>query len=152
MSVSVFSRVLFFVFDFLMPLGGVVGHFADPQTILSGFTSKAPLTPPAVETQVLLDGMAGWYAGLMAMHLYLQFSSRAKHDRSIWNLVMVNLILVDLGMLIGFTRALLAEGRLYGVDTWRTQDYANIVGYTVIALVRLLFVLTGSSYLLRLSK
>lgn len=49
--------------------------------------------------------------------------------------------MVDVGMLIGFTRALSTEGKLFNLSAWRNEDYSNIIGYTLITLARLAFVL-----------
>jgi hypothetical protein len=103
---------------------------------LSGFTAN-PVLPPAVETQVILDGMAGWYAGLAALHIWLQVCH--PKNRAAWRPIIAQLIVVDIGMLIGFTRALHAEGRLLDLGKWRNEDFSNVIGYALITVLRIIF-------------
>lgn len=162
--VSTGWRAAFFALDFLLPVGGVFGHLFKPGAskcenlqrflvlrlirflvvieVLSGFTAS-PTLPPAVETQVLLDGMAGWFAGLAGIHVWLQLF-QAK-NKAAWKPVIAALVLVDIGMLVGFTRALVTEERLYNLSSWRNEDYSNIIGYTLITLARVAFVMKPSS-------
>ncbi len=102
-------RVLFVVFDIILPLFGVYAHIFDPKFILQGWVSNV-VQPIAIETILL------------------------------WRTLQGATFLVDIFMLLGFVRVLIAENRVETKD-WRQEDYQNIVGYAFIALVRLAFTL-----------
>lgn len=136
-------RVIFFLFDFLMPLGGSVAHVIAPRAILGGL-AVAPSAPPAVETQMLLDSLAGWFVGLALLHTYLQLARPS--DRRAWVPVIAAVFVQDIFQLGGFARAMHTEGRtLVDTSTWRNEDWSNLGGYAFIALVRLLFVMSTSA-------
>jgi len=116
-SVPLAYRAIFFLFDCLFPLGGIVGHLFYPNAILSGFTSSPLLTAPSVATQVLLDSSAGWFAGLSFIHLFLQ--NKAKNERSIWAPVIAMVAIQDVFQIFGLLR---------GMPTQREDWVASAIG------------------------
>ncbi|PWN93205.1 hypothetical protein FA10DRAFT_16032 [Acaromyces ingoldii] len=137
MAIPTFYRVVFFLFDVAMPLFGVVANTTMPEFIVSAYTPKIA-KPIATETIVLLDGMAGFFACLIFLNLY--FLSTKANDVTVWRGLQGGTLLTDVFMLFAFGRALSTEGRTT-LESWRGEDYGNVVGYTVILLVRLAFVL-----------
>ncbi|PWN39685.1 hypothetical protein IE81DRAFT_13203 [Ceraceosorus guamensis] len=134
-------RVLFGAFDLLLPIFGTYGHiFAAKNVVLAGFTGakRGPVWPPAPETRVLLDGMAGWYVALITLQIFA-ITKRPK-DWALWQTLNLSIFFVDAFMLLGFARGLSLEGKLNDTSQWRGQDWGNIAGYAFIGLVRLAFV------------
>ena len=94
--------------------------------------------PPAVETQLMLDREAGFFAGIV---LLLAGLLRARpNDVTVWKYVLGSLLLVDLFGLAGFFRAFVDGGRT-NVGEWRGGDWGNVLGYTVLAASRAAFIL-----------
>lgn len=129
--------IVFSVFDFLLPLLGIYLHLFMPSMVLSGFT-PSPVSSIAPETRVLLDGMAGWFAGLIVMHLYVRLIR--PDDLSVWRALQASLVFVDAFMLLGFARELKITGRT-STNQWRGEDWQNIVGYSALTLIRTAFAL-----------
>jgi hypothetical protein len=128
---------VFTVFDLLLPLAGIYLHLFQPSVVLTGFT-PSPASSIAPETRVLLDAMAGWFAGLVVLHLYVRFIEPS--NLSLWRALQAALVLVDIFQLIGFYGELNTQRRTQTKD-WRGEDWQNIVGYTGLTLTRLSFVL-----------
>ncbi|KAJ7583858.1 hypothetical protein C8J56DRAFT_952035 [Mycena floridula] len=135
-NIPAFYRHFFTTIDPLMCLGGVFGNILAPASILASYTAT-PSLPPATETIVLLDGMAGFFAGMAFTQIFLLRAK--KEDLTVWKAVQVSMVFVDIFMLFGLARALI--GQRGGMDTtsWRGQDWGNIVGYPALILIRLAF-------------
>lgn len=147
MGVPIGYRAFFTVFDIVLPIFGTYAHIFKPAIVLGGAVTRFAL-PPATETVVLLDTLAGCFASLAVTQTY--FLITRPHDVPVWKGLNVGTFVLDLFQLASFYRALAAEGRL-DTSLWRGEDYGNVVGYTVIALVRAAFIAgigvdsTGSS-------
>lgn len=128
---------VFTVFDLLLPLAGIYLHLFQPSVVLAGFT-PSPSSSIAPETRVLLDAMAGWFAGLIVLHLYVR--SIEPSNIFLWRALQGGLVLVDILQLIGFYRELSSQRRTH-IQSWRGEDWQNIVGYTGLTLTRFSFVL-----------
>ena len=136
MTVPIGYRAFFFVFDIVLPVFGTYAHVFNPAFVLGGAVSRFAL-PPATETVVLLDTLAGCFASLAITQSYFLYTR--PNDLTIWRGLNVGTFVLDLFQLASFYRALVAEGRL-DTSLWRGEDYGNIVGYTIIALVRAAFI------------
>lgn len=137
MSVPLFYRIAFLLFDVAMPVMGIYGNLLDPAFVLGGFTPKF-ISPPNNETQVLLDAGAGWFAALILLNLgFLRYKA---NDVTVWKILEAAIILVDVFQLVGFARLYQAEGKM-AMSQLSGQDLGNVIGYSVIALVRTAFVL-----------
>lgn len=88
--------------------------------------------------------MAGWYAGLAGLHLWLQIYH--SNNRAAWKPIIASTILVDIAMLFAFARALNTQSILYDVSAWRKEDIGNFIGYIAITITRVVFVLNTTSY------
>lgn len=131
-----YYRIPFTIFDIILPLYGVYAKFATPDAILSqGFGSKL-LLPRVAETTMLLDSSAGWDASLAFMSTY--FLMNKPHDQTVWIGINGGTLLVDFFMLFALGRCLHDQNRL-SPSTWTGIEYGNVVGYTVIALMRITF-------------
>ena len=126
-------RVLFVVFDILLPAMGIFLNAFSPITPLTNYTAN-PVTPPNLETLVLLDGTSGFLAALAFLNVF--FLLYRPNDILVWRALIGAVLLQDIFMLGGFAREL----KLRGGD-WRGEDYGNIGGYILIAAVRSLFLL-----------
>ena len=135
--IPAFYRICFTVFDLIMPLAGVFGNVFAPDFILKSYTSSQ-VFPPAPETILLLDAMAGFFAGLAFLHVFLLRANPT--NIPVWRAVQGSTVLVDLFMLGGFGRALSTEGRL-DPKVWRAEDWGNIGGYAGILFIRMAFIL-----------
>ncbi|KZP04920.1 hypothetical protein FIBSPDRAFT_878038, partial [Athelia psychrophila] len=119
------------------PLSGIVGNLFAPTFILNNYTSLY-VSPPATETILLLDAMAGFLASLSFMQIY--FLRTKPNDMTVWRGMQGGTLLVDIFMLGGFARALIAEGRTDWMN-WRSDDWSNVGGYVAISAVRMAFLL-----------
>lgn len=137
MAFPIFYRICFTIFDIFLPIFGVFGNLIAPTFILNNYTSLY-VSPPATETILLLDAMAGFLASLAFMQIY--FLSTRPNDMTVWRGMQGGTLLVDIFMLGGFARALITEGRTDCMD-WRSDDWSNVGGYVVIAAIRLAFLL-----------
>ena len=126
-------RALFIGFDILLPIMGIFLNAFSPITTLTSYTHY-PVTPPNLETLVLLDGTSGFLAALAFLNMF--FLLYRPNDILVWKALIGAVLLQDVFMLSGFAREL----KLRGSD-WRSEDYGNIVGYIFIATVRSLFLL-----------
>jgi hypothetical protein len=132
-----FYRVVFVIFDIALPIFGTVMHTFNPAFILSGFT-PTPTVPAVSETLLLMDTLAGWYASLALMNIVMLKYRR--NDMLVWRTMVAGTLLLDVFMLAGFAKALRREGRV-AVGSWTGDDWSNVGGYTVITLVRSMFLL-----------
>lgn len=137
MSFPTFYRISFAIFDIVLPLSGIVGNLFAPTFILNNYTSLY-VSPPATETILLLDAMAGFLASLSFMQIY--FLRTKPNDMTVWRGMQGGTLLVDIFMLGGFARALIAEGRTDWMN-WRSDDWSNVGGYVAISAVRMAFLL-----------
>lgn len=130
-------RVFFSSIDPLLALMGVGANIFNPRFILEGFMPKFAF-PPAVETRLMLDREAGFFAGIALLQIGLL---RAKpKDVTVWKYIQGNLLLVDLFQLAGFIRAFVDGGRT-DVAQWRGGDWGNVIGYAALAAFRAAFLL-----------
>ncbi len=137
MPFPLFYRVCFIILDICLPFYGIYAHLFAPTLILGSFTPHY-VNPPATETQLLLDAIAGFFASLAFLQIVFLYTR--PHDLTIWRALEGGTLLVDIFQLGGFTRALIAEGRT-DCTLWRSDDWSNIAGYSVIAFIRIAFLM-----------
>ena len=128
-AIPSFYRIWFTTIDPLFSLLGVTTNLFSPASVLTSYSIR-PASPPATETMFLLDTVAGMLGGLMVFQVYLM---RAKPtDLVVWRAVQAATVLVDIGMLGGFLRAMGREGRM-GIGRWRGEEWINL-GFLVTVL------------------
>ena len=132
-----FYRVCFVIFDVLLPVFGVFGNLFAPEFMLNNFT-PLHVSPPATETILLLDATAGFFASLAFLQVVFWRTKPA--DKTVWRALEGGTLLLDVFMLVGFTRALISEERT-DWTAWRSDDWSNLGGYAAIAAVRAAFLL-----------
>lgn len=131
-------RVVFIILDILLPLYGIYSNLLDSHSILALFT-PSPTLPPAPETQLLLDGGAGWFAMLLVLNVALL--RYRPNDIFVWKVLQASVLWTDVAMVGGFVREMNGQGRLWEMEKWRGLDYGNVCGYGVIAALRFGFVM-----------
>ena len=132
--IPAFYRILFTIIDPLFCLLGFALHIFDPTNTLLGYSPSARVNPAPVESQHLLDSMAGFFLTLGLIEAVLL---RVKStDRDVWRIVQGSASMLDILMVFGAVRALSAEGRL-DVGVWRGDDYRLVVGNAVAGVARL---------------
>lgn len=139
MPVPLPYRVLFTIFDIVLPLFGIYAHlFAADTMVLPGFSASFSW-PPGAEMRVMLDATAGWLAAFAtAQIVFLLYRPR---DMLIWRTLAAGTLAQDLFMLVGLARGLQIEGKLQDTSLWRGDDWGQVGGYVVIALVRAAFLM-----------
>jgi len=135
-SIPTFYRVFFTNIDPILSLSGVILNILSPTTILASY-SPTYTDPPSIETILLLDNTAGFLAGFTLLQLYLL---RNKRDMVVWKAVQGSMLVVDVFMLGGFTRALRKQGRL-GFANWRLEEWGNIGITAFVRFLRSAFIL-----------
>lgn len=94
--------------------------------------------PPATETRLLLDALVGFFLFLAFLQAVLL---RARpNDLGVWKILQAGTILVDVAMVLAFTRALSNTGRI-DTSTWRSEEWSNIGINSAVGIVRIAFVL-----------
>jgi len=136
-SIPLFYRAIFTVLDLLLPLFGIYAHTVAPALVLKGWT-PTHASPPAIDTYLLSDALAGFFASLAFLQIFLLWPK--PNDWVVWRAMQGATLLTDIFMLGGFYRALRSEGRL-DTHLWRAEDYSNIGGYAVISIIRVAFLL-----------
>lgn len=140
--IPAFYRIWFTTIDPILSLVGVVTHLFARTAALTSY-AVAPVSPPATETAVLLDAMAGFFAGLTLLQVVLLRARPA--DVTVWRALQAATALVDIGMLGGFARALSATGRM-NMEVWRPEEWTNVGITAWVAVLRTAFCLgTGMS-------
>ena len=135
--VSPFYRIWFTTIDPIISLSGIYLNIFNPTTILSSYS---PIyASPRSETILLLDTVAAFLAGLVYLEVVLLRVKAA--DMVVWRAVQAGQLIVDLGMLAAFTRALKVQGRM-GIGNWRAEEWGNYGITAGVAVIRVLF-LTG---------
>ncbi|CCG84963.1 protein of unknown function [Taphrina deformans PYCC 5710] len=134
-SIPFFYRSAFVIFDIALPVFGVWAYTTAPRFILRTF-SISPAFPPATETIVLLDALAGWHAVLIALSLGFLITKR--DDIVVWQVLQLAILVLDIFMLGAFARQLSTEGRT-DFELWNNNDWSNVTGTAVIAFVRFAF-------------
>jgi hypothetical protein len=119
-SIPLLYRIVFILFDIALPIFGTFMHIFNPSVILSGFV-PSPSSPPATETILLLDTLAGWYASLTLLNVV--FLSYRPNDLLIWRAMEGATLLVDIFMLGGFARSLMGVE----VNNWRGVSHVSFV-------------------------
>ena len=118
-------------------LYGVYATVATPIDFLLGYAPNV-LNPPANETALALDALAGFFAALAFLQLVLL--RLRPHDVAVWKCVQFAGVLVDVGVVAGFYRVLLRQGRL-SLSAMRSEESGQMIGTAVLGMVRMLFVL-----------
>ena len=133
-----FYSAFFKTIDPILALAGAILPQIDSRTYLKDF-SPAAISPPAIETKLLLDIMTGFYTGTALLQIFLL---RAKSsDLTVWRFVEANILIQDVAILGGFARALSVQGRT-NWTAWRIEEWRNIIILGVVAIIRIAF-LTG---------
>lgn len=131
-------RVIFAILDIALPVMGIAFNVLNPLQALGNFTPH-PKSPINLETYVLLDCTSGFFAALAFINVYLLVYR--PNDLVVWKGLVGGVFLQDLFMIRGFLQELGMRNGSAAVVGWSGQDWGNVVGYSVIALVRALFVL-----------
>lgn len=134
-------RYFFLYIDPLFPLFGVYAHLLLPPSFVLGGFSPNPIVPPAHETRLLLDYMAGFYALLFVLQFFGLRLAKYKDDILFWKLIEGSVIFVDVAVVAGFLRVLHLQDRLLDLSLWRGDEWGQIVGNGLFGIVRLCFVL-----------
>jgi hypothetical protein len=103
-----FYRIWSTIVDPLLTLVGVFGNLFAPIATLNSY-SPSYVSPPATETTLLLDTVAGFLAGLAFLQVVLLRARTT--DMTVWRALQASTVLVDIAMLGGFARALSGQGR-----------------------------------------
>lgn len=130
-------RAIFVILDIALPVMGIAFNLLDPLQALANFTPH-PTSPINLETHVLLDCTSGFFAALIFINVYLLVYR--PNDLVVWKGLVGGVLLQDLFMIRGFLLELSLRNGGVAVANWSGQDWGNVVGYSVIALVRALFV------------
>ncbi|KAL9019148.1 MAG: hypothetical protein Q9185_003579 [Variospora sp. 1 TL-2023] len=134
---SWFYRIWFTIVDPLLSLLGVYTNFFTPTTVLNSYAPTF-VSPPGSETIVLLDTVAAFLVGLIFLELFLL---RAKStDMTVWRALQGSQLLVDIGMLAAFTRALESQGRM-DWKVLRAEDWGNYLITAGVAVIRSAFLM-----------
>ncbi len=80
MPFPLFYRVCFIILDICLPFYGIYAHLFAPTLILGSFTPHY-VNPPATETQLLLDAIAGFFASLAFLQIVFLYTR--PHDLTI---------------------------------------------------------------------
>ena len=129
-----FYRIWFTTIDPIISLSGVYLNIFNPTTILSSYSPT--YAPPRSETILLLDTVAAFLAGLIFLQIVLL---RAKAtDMVVWRAVQTGQLIVDLGMLAAYTRALRVQGRM-SLGNWRAEEWGNYTIVVGVEIIRLMF-------------
>ncbi|KAL8665153.1 MAG: hypothetical protein Q9168_007763 [Polycauliona sp. 1 TL-2023] len=129
--IPAFYRIWFTIVDPLFSLIGIYSNIFTPTTILNSYSAHF-ISPPGSETILLLDIMSAFLAGPTFLHVFLL---RAKP-----NDMTASTLLVDIGMLAGFTRALMSQGRM-DVRVWRAEEWVNYGVTAGVAVIRSTFLM-----------
>lgn len=133
-----FYRIWFHLIDPLVSLSGIYFNVFHPSTILHSY-SPTYHSPPTSETILCLDTVAAFLSGYIFLQVYLL---RAKaNDRTVWRAVQGSMLIVDIGLLAAFTRALGNQGRLGSIGGWRVQELGNYTITVGVAVVRWAFLM-----------
>ena len=135
-AIPSYYRIFFTFIDPVLSSFGVIMHLQSAK-ILPNY-ALTPAIPPATETRLVLDALTGFFAGLVFLQAVLL---RARpNDVVVWKCVQAATILVDIGMVGGFVRALGNTGRL-DTGKWRPEEWSNVGINSFVGIVRTLFVL-----------
>lgn len=132
-----FYRIWFTIVDPLISLLGVYTNFFTPITILNSY-SPTFISPPGSETILLLETVAAFLVDLIFLQLFLL---RAKSsDMTVWRALQGSQLLVDIGMLGAFARALKSEGRM-DLKVLRAEEWGNYLITAGVAVIRSAFLI-----------
>lgn len=136
-AIPSFYRIWFTIVDPLLSLLGVYTNFFTPTTILNSYTPTF-VSPPGSETILFLETVAAFLVGLIFLQLFLL---RAKStDMTVWRALQGSQLLVDIGMLGAFTRALKSQGRM-DLKVLRAEDWGNYLITAGVAVIRSAFLI-----------
>ncbi|MCJ1271806.1 hypothetical protein MMC22_011711 [Lobaria immixta] len=128
-----FYRIWFTLIDPLFSILGIYSNIFTPSTILLSY-SPTYRSPPTSETILCLDTVAAFLSGLIFLQVYLL---RAKaNDITVWRAVQGSTLIVDIGLLAAFARALGNQGRLGSIGGWRVEEWGNYAITVGVAIVR----------------
>jgi hypothetical protein len=132
-----FYRIWFTIVDPLLALVGVFSNLFAPAATLSSH-SPSYISPPATETTLLVDTVAGFLAGLVFLQVVLL---RARpSDMTVWRALLASTLLVDIAMLGGSARALSSQGRT-DRRVWRTEEWTHLPITAGVVVIRVAFLL-----------
>ena len=121
-TIPSFYRVWFTTIDPLLALMGVLGRVFAPESILEAY-SPSYVSPPTIETSLLLDATAGFYAGMMYLQLVLLRTKAT--DLAVWRHVLASFLLVNLSVLVGLAKALVAR-QATDWRAWRAEEWTSL--------------------------
>lgn len=135
--IPAYWRIWFATIDPLIASTGIVGNIFSPEVVLGSYSPK-PVIPPAIETKVLLETSAGFFAGIMFLQvILLRLRSR---DVTVWKCVQASISLADVAIILSVLAALNNQGRL-DPSLWRWEEVGNLVLTTFALTTRVLFLL-----------
>ena len=127
-----FYRIWFTIVDPLISLLGVYTNFFTPTTILKSY-SPTFISAPGSETILLLETVAAFLVRFIFLQLFLL---RAKStDMTVWRALQGSQLLVDIGMLGTFARALQSQGRM-SLKVLRAEEWGNYLITERVAVMR----------------
>lgn len=122
----------------MLPIMGITFNTFTPVNALGNFAPN-PTIPINPETHVLLACTSGFFASLAFVNIYLL--AYRPNDLLVWKGLIAGTLLQDLFMVGGFLTELASRGGSgIRLADWSGQDWGNVVGYSVIALLRGLFI------------
>jgi hypothetical protein len=132
-----FWRIWFATIDPIIASTGILGNIFTPDVVLGSYSPK-PIIPPALETTVLLETSAGFFAGIMFLQVVLlRLRSR---DVTVWKCVQLSIFFADIAIIASVLLALNKQGRL-DPSLWRWEEVGNLVITTFALATRVFFIL-----------
>lgn len=128
-------RTFFATIDPILCFTGILLPLIAPDVSLKSF-SPTPVIPPALETRACLDNLAAWFTACFLLQVGLLRTR--PNDVVVWRYLEAAILIVDVGMLSSYGRALHAQGRV-GMGAWRLEEWANIGVTGGVAVIRAAF-------------
>jgi hypothetical protein len=130
-------RIWFATLDPLVALSGVYLNCFNPTEVLNSYSPKA-VSPPAIETRVLLDTSSGFLLGTMFLQVVL-LRLKSK-DVTVWKCLQASIAIVDVAIITSILMALNTQGRV-DPSQWRVQETGSLGLTAFVLTTRVLFLL-----------